>query len=106
MVSSYNRDAPRPLIGTLWVWEPGKPHAIELIKVTAVRWNGEEWWVETEAVVQAPLSGEATPGARHWNDLSRFWEACHRVQRRPGPGGAPGVTRRGSPYPQELVMTR
>jgi len=64
-VNSYDRSAPRPRIGSRWVWEPELPHAREDITVISVRWNGEEWWVESET-----CSGIAA-----WNDLSRFWEA-------------------------------
>jgi hypothetical protein len=54
-----------PTIGSVWEWEPLKPHARETVTVTAVTWNGEECWVETEGA----------GGKRHWNDLSRWVEA-------------------------------
>lgn len=98
-IDSYNREATRPLVGTLWVWEPETAPA--LIKVSAVRWNGEEWWVEAEIVAVAPRPGCGEPGERYPNDLSRFWEAVHRVSRRAGAAGTPGVTRRGAPQADE-----
>ena len=98
MISSYDREATRPLAGTLWVWEPEKPHAVALIRVTGVRWNGEEWHVGARAITDGAGSGE------YWNDLSRFWEAAHRVSRRATAAGTPGVTRKGAPQPDEMVI--
>jgi hypothetical protein len=84
-VNSYDRDAPTPAIGSRWVWELRKPHARETITVTAVEWNGEEWWVCTVADGR-PRTGPVTrnsygvtPGKPYWNDLSRFWEAVAPV---------------------------
>lgn len=54
-----------PSIGQTWVWEPLKPMARETVVVTEVRWNGEEYWIESES----------TDGQRHWNDLSRWVQA-------------------------------
>ena len=62
---SYEPRAETPAVGSTWVWESNKPHARQNVEVREVKWNGEEWWVKT-----AGQSGE------HWNDLSRFWEAC------------------------------
>lgn len=59
--------------GSVWCWEPLKPHAAECT-VTATRWNGEEWWIELET---------GRDRARHWNELDRFVEAAVLV--RPGP---------------------
>lgn len=98
MISSYDRNAVRPLAGTLWVWEPEA--APELIKVTTVRWNGEEWWVGTRTLQEHALPS-SLQRSETWNDLSRFWEACHHVAVRPGPPRGREVTRRGSPQPDE-----
>jgi hypothetical protein len=63
-VSSYDPGAPRPDVGSSWLWEPDRPHAYSVIEVLEVKWNGEEWWVRTSG------------GDRgYWNDLGRFWEA-------------------------------
>src|SRR2546430_1190740 len=72
-VSSYDLKAPIPAVGSRWVWEIDKPWARELIEVVEVKWNGEEWWIATESLINnlTFLSG-AGP---HWNDLSRFHEA-------------------------------
>jgi hypothetical protein len=94
-----DRQAVRPLAGTLWAWEPRKPHAASLIEATCAVWNGEQWWVWAR-VLASPKQGEA--GREYPNELSRFWEACHRVYTRPGPGSGRGVTRRGEPQPDEL----
>ncbi len=59
-------DPTLPRKGTTWIWEPLKPHARESVVVTEVKWNGEEWWVESESV---------RTGERHWNELSRWVEA-------------------------------
>jgi hypothetical protein len=72
-VNSYDRDAPTPAIRSRWIWEPDKPWAKETITVTDVRWNGEEWWVQS--CIDVWRLGYAVPGERYWNDLSRFWEA-------------------------------
>jgi hypothetical protein len=66
-VDSYDPQARTPEVGSTWVWEPQKPWAREGVAVTAVRWNGEEWWVQTDS-----RSGS------NWNDLSRFWEAVEQ----------------------------
>lgn len=95
MISSYDRNAVRPLAGTLWAWEPESAPA--LIRVTSVRWNGEEWYVGTMTLAEYVLPGSL--GREVWNDLSRFWEACHRVLAQPGPQG--GQTRHGAPRADE-----
>jgi hypothetical protein len=100
-IDSHNRTAARPVVGSLWAWEPEKPHAAALIKVTSVRWNGEEWWVGTEQLLPGAEGDEI------WNDLSRFWEACHYVAVDPGLSGAPdmalAVTLFGEPRPDEVT---
>ena len=94
-IDSYNRTARRPLVGTLWMWEPESAPA--LIRVTSVVWNGEEWRVGT-----LPLPAPPGPERELWNDLSRFWEACHYVRPQAGPPGVRGATRSGTPEPDEL----
>lgn len=69
LVNSYDQDAPVPERGSRWIWEPGNQYAQVTVVVTDVRWNGEEWWVQT-AVMYPSLTG-----GPYWNDLSRFWEA-------------------------------
>jgi len=103
-VNSYRRDAVRPLAGTLWVWEPDSPHAIALIKVTRVRWNGEEWHVGARALLYDPAKPlePARWTNESWNDLSRFWEACHRVAPMAGAPTVGGQFRRGEPQPDEV----
>jgi hypothetical protein len=54
-----------PTVGSTWCWGPLKPHARETVRVTDVRWNGEEVWIESE--------GQS--GRRYWNELSRWIEA-------------------------------
>ena len=102
MISSYDRDAPRPVPGTIWAWEPEKPHAAELVRVTDCRWIGEEWFVATVRVRERAFPPWPLDDLRVWNDLSRFWEACHYVQRFPGVPGRKGVTRRGEPRADEV----
>ena len=82
-VNSYDRDAPTPRVGSHWIWERDLPWAKETITVSAVKWNGEEWWVESVGG-QRParyLSYGVTPGSSYWNDLSRFWEAVSPLPR-------------------------
>lgn len=38
---------PLPTIGSVWVWEPEKPHAREIVTVVDVSFNGDEWWVSS-----------------------------------------------------------
>lgn len=54
-----------PSVGQVWEWEPLKPHARETVTVTEVRWNGDEWWIESEGA----------GGRRYWNEASRWVEA-------------------------------
>lgn len=76
-VSSYDRGAPRPKIGTRWVWEIDSPSARSLIEVTEVEWNGEEWWVRTKAILPDVYPSRSVGEAL--NDLGRFWEAVTPV---------------------------
>jgi hypothetical protein len=55
-----------PKVGQVWLWEPEKPHARQSVVVTAVEWNGEEVWIESESI---------DGGGRHWNSFSRWIEA-------------------------------
>lgn len=74
-VSSYDPNAKLPGIGSIWVWEIDA--CPELIEVTEVFWNGEEWWVRTRpwnARTIVPL--EQT----NLNDVGRFWEAVTPVR--------------------------
>jgi hypothetical protein len=57
-----------PQVGQVWLWEPEKRHARQRVVVTAVEWNGEEVWIESENI---GIEG----GGRYWNDLSRWVEA-------------------------------
>ena len=72
------RPAALPVVGSVWRWEPEKPHAREAVIVTAVRWNGEEWLVECDRLNEPPTFVKAplTPAGKPvWNDLSRWVEA-------------------------------
>jgi hypothetical protein len=55
-----------PEVGSVWRWEPEKPHARCTVVVTAVTWNGEECWVETVALDDDRAA---------WNSLDRWVEA-------------------------------
>lgn len=74
--NSYDPKARVPKIGSRWVWEIDKPAARELIEVTEVLWNGEEWWVRTKMLLGRGVI--FSPGGA-LNDLSRFWEAVTPV---------------------------
>lgn len=54
-----------PAIGDVWEWEPLKPDARETVTVTEVKWNGDEWLIESEGA-----------RGRHWNSASRWVEAA------------------------------
>lgn len=75
IVSSYDRNAPVPKVGSRWVWEIDLPHAREIIEVTEVRWNGEEWFVGAKALLPNPTYPSHGDPVK-WNDLGRFYEAC------------------------------
>lgn len=62
---------PRP--GDVWEWEPLKPHARETVRVTAVHWNGEAWFIESYG----------SSGFR-WNEASRWVQATVLVTPRRG----------------------
>lgn len=101
-LDTHSPGAARPEPGTLWVWEPEALHAVSLVRVTKTRWNGEQWMVATEALAVGP--DEITKlevGREYWNELSRFWEACHRVSAQPGLVGDPKGIRRGPLQPDE-----
>jgi hypothetical protein len=54
-----------PQVGDVWLWEPEKPHAREVVTVTATQQNSIGTW----KVESSSRSGT------HWNDLSRWVEA-------------------------------
>lgn len=62
-----------PRVGSVWCWEPLKNHARETVRVTDVKWNGEEVWVESERIYEG--LGPKSAGQRHWNELDRWVEA-------------------------------
>lgn len=55
-------------VGEYYAWEPDKPHAFAVVRVVAI--EGE--WIRTEDVAT---------GMKHWNEISRFREACWRLSR-------------------------
>ena len=55
-----------PSVGSVWMWEPDKAHAREPATVTAVTWNGEEVWIESESF----------EGKRCLNEFSRWIQAA------------------------------
>lgn len=103
MISGYDPEAVRPVVGSLWAWEPDKPHAAALVQVTDVWWNGEEWWVGTLSPAVAAASIGRLRLRPDINELDRFWEAVHGIMVRPGPvQSRRGLTRSGRPLPEEL----
>lgn len=62
----------RAMVGRDFIWEPRNPRAYARCRVTAVNWNGEEFWVESE-----------TYGQKSWNELERFLEAISQADNRP-----------------------
>jgi len=95
-VSSYDEDAPRPEVGSRWIWMPKEPRAREAVEVVDVIWNGEEWWVRTKRIpdpaplsvtddpwptLRPPLFVERPEGTL--NDLGLFWQ-CVRAFPRAG----------------------
>lgn len=73
-VSDYDPNAPLPKPKTPWVWEPEKDHAVELVWVVEVLWNGEQWWIKTRGLRRPePFDRPAL------NEVSRWWEAVAPV---------------------------
>jgi hypothetical protein len=70
-----------PVIGSRWVWEIDQERGRALIEVLEVFWNGEEWWVRTRTLPEAPIPMLAplTDTQDHLNELDRFWEAVTPV---------------------------
>ena len=94
--SSYDPDRIRPIVGSRWVW------GTDVIVVSKVIWNGEEWWIETRFAKHADWPDSLVP-ARHLNDVDHFWDNVYRVASKAGPGTNPkGATRRGQPEPDEI----
>jgi hypothetical protein len=63
-------------VDTHWCWEPLHPHRRGTVRITGTRWDGEAWWIETEALGQ---SGRSLEGRRRWDDLDRFIESAVAV---------------------------
>jgi hypothetical protein len=80
-VNSYDKTAPLPAVGSMWVWELDLPHARALIEVVDVLWNNEEWWVQAKTLLPAGAPQGRQERITHFNDLSRFWEAVTPVRR-------------------------
>jgi hypothetical protein len=101
-VSSYDPQAPLPGVDSIWVWELDKPDACELIRVTEVFWNGEEWWVRTVRhpmryawlISEADLPRPLRDPTEHLNDISRFWEAVTPVRQTRTPRPSIATARR------------
>ena len=74
-VNSYDRNARRPKVGSMWVWEPSIHSARALIEVVEVKWNGEGWWVKTKTLLPSTFYN-FDENKEIWNSLSRFFEAC------------------------------
>lgn len=72
-VNSSDPDAPLPKVGTRWVWEIDSAAARALVEVAEVKWNGEEWWVGTVALMPDSYPSSGRPV--EWNEIGRFWEA-------------------------------
>lgn len=70
-----------PNPNTRWVWEIDQPLARALIEVVKVQFNGEEWWVTTVTLPEAPtpMFGHVEPARMHENEVDRFWEAVTPV---------------------------
>lgn len=63
--------------GSTWVWEPLKPRVRQDVRVVAAELRGGEWWVQTENITS---SAGSVAGARFWNEVGRFVEACVLVE--------------------------
>ena len=76
-----------PAVGSQWVWEINKPHAIAVIEVTQVITNEDgETWVQSRILLgkQAMCSSTVVQDGYCWNSLERFLEACSEVAKRDG----------------------
>lgn len=57
-----------PRIDSIWIWEPMRDNARATLKVTDVKWNGEEAWVETQNL-------DKPAAERCWNELAHWVQA-------------------------------
>lgn len=74
-----------PSVGSIWEWEPLNEFARQTMRVTDVRWNGEEAWIESEPVNPArECAGAVRPIGRVWNELGHWVQATVLVEPAPG----------------------
>jgi hypothetical protein len=59
-----------PTVGSVWLWEPEKPHARTVLTVTKVEWKGEAVWV----------TAREASGVEYPNELDRWVEATVLVR--------------------------
>jgi hypothetical protein len=66
-INTYDPDAPVPAVGSEWIWAAKQRNypfgSREMVTVSEVKWNGEEWWVRTRG-----------PRGEFWTDAEVFWE--------------------------------
>jgi hypothetical protein len=56
-----------------WCWEPLRPLLKTRVRITDTRWDGETWWVETEALENSRMR---LAGRRRWDALDSFIESA------------------------------
>lgn len=62
--------------GSQWCWEPLDPHRRVRVRIAGTRWDGQTWWVETEALEQP---GRALPDQCKLYTLDTFIESAVAV---------------------------
>jgi hypothetical protein len=64
-----------PKDDTCWVWCLNGPRTRALIQVVKCEFNGEDWWVTTRTMPEAPASmlAELTEPVENLNDIDHFW---------------------------------
>jgi hypothetical protein len=56
-----------------WCWEPLRPLLKTRVRITDTRWDGETWWIETEALENSRMR---LAGRRRWDALDSFIESA------------------------------
>lgn len=65
-----------PEVGSVWEWEPLNSRCRDLVRVTDVKWNGDECWIESESMIRNIYLNPDPNKDRCWNTLGRWVQAA------------------------------
>ncbi|MFJ2000241.1 hypothetical protein [Streptomyces chartreusis] len=63
-------------IDTQWCWDPLYPHLRRRVRIVETRWDGETWWIKTEALSD---SGGWPARSQRLHTLDNFIESTVAV---------------------------